>query len=109
MKDRLSCMLMILRSMIDRTPSNIGSADVGTSFVCCDRTSGFAWTASEFGSKMAGKGYSYADDYDDKWYEQDDDYHEDYDDEDDPELAEAVKAAEAKKAAAKLVVKVIYY
>jgi hypothetical protein len=48
---------------------------------------------------MAGKGYNYADDYEDHWYEHDDDYDEDYE-EDDPELAEAVRAVEAQKAAA---------
>ncbi|BDA43503.1 HBS1-like protein [Coccomyxa sp. Obi] len=49
---------------------------------------------------MAGKGYSYMDDYDvDDWYDQDDDYDDDYE-EDDPDLAEVAKA-EAQKPAAK--------
>lgn len=42
---------------------------------------------------MAGKGYNYADDFDDDWYAEDDDYYEDEDDADDPELAAAVQAA----------------
>ena len=42
---------------------------------------------------MAGKGYNYADDFDDDWYAEDDNYYEDEDDADDPELAAAVQAA----------------
>lgn len=51
---------------------------------------------------MAGKGYSYVDDYDvDDWYDQDDDYDDDYEE----DLAETAKA-EAQKSAAKPAVKV---
>jgi hypothetical protein len=48
---------------------------------------------------MAGKGYNYADDYDDDWYDQEEYSEEDADE--DPELAAAVKKAEEQKKAAK--------
>lgn len=46
---------------------------------------------------MAGKGYNYADDYDDDWYDEDDNDMPDFEEEEDPELAAAVKAAAQQK------------
>ena len=49
---------------------------------------------------MAGKGYNYADDFDDDWYaDEDEDYEED--DAEDPELAAAVQAAKKASLAGK--------
>ena len=42
---------------------------------------------------MAGKGYNYADDFDNDWYDDEDEYCEEKDDAEDPELAAAVEAA----------------
>lgn len=42
---------------------------------------------------MAGKGYNYADDFDDDWYDDEEEYYEEEDDAEDPELAAAVEAA----------------
>ena len=50
---------------------------------------------------MAGKGYNYADDFDDDWYADDDDYDEEEEDAEDPELAAAVQAAKKASAAGK--------
>lgn len=35
---------------------------------------------------MAGKGYNYADDFDDDWYDDEDEYCEEEDDAEDPDL-----------------------
>ena len=50
---------------------------------------------------MAGKGYNYADDFDDDWYADEDEYYEEDEDADDPELAAAVQAAKKASAAVK--------
>ena len=50
---------------------------------------------------MAGKGYNYADDFDDDWYADEDDYYEEEEDAEDPELAAAVQAAKKASAAGK--------
>ena len=50
---------------------------------------------------MAGKGYNYADDFDDDWYAEEDDYYEEEEDGEDPELAAAVQAAKKASAAGK--------
>ena len=42
---------------------------------------------------MAGKGYNYADDFDEDWCDDVDEYYEEEDDAEDPELAAAVEAA----------------
>ena len=49
---------------------------------------------------MAGKGYNYADDFDDDWYADEDEYYEE-DDAEDPELAAAVQAAKKASLAGK--------
>ena len=48
---------------------------------------------------MAGKGYNYADDFEDDWYADEDDYYEEEEDAEDPELAAAVQAAKKASAA----------
>ena len=50
---------------------------------------------------MAGKGYNYADDFDDDWYADEDEYYEEEDDAEDPELAAAVQAAKKASLAGK--------
>lgn len=50
---------------------------------------------------MAGKGYNYADDFDDNWYADEDQYYEEEDDAEDPELAAAVQAAKKASLAGK--------
>ena len=50
---------------------------------------------------MAGKGYEYADDFDDDWYADEDDYYQEEDDGEDPELAAAVQAAKKASLAGK--------
>ena len=50
---------------------------------------------------MAGKGYNYADDFDDDWYANEDEYYEEEGDAEDPELAAAVQAAKKTSLAGK--------
>jgi hypothetical protein len=51
---------------------------------------------------MAGKGFSYADVYEDDWYDQDGEYQEDYDEDEDPELSAAVALAQQQNDSSKV-------